>query len=89
MRYAKNRFFRDFDTVTRGIFEEEEIEFGPKFKVNYLKFQQILIELGFLPPHGESGSAQRELMFELWTLLEGEKNNGATINNIYKALLGV
>ena len=28
-------------------------------------------------------------MYELWTLLDGEKSQGATINNIYKALLGV
>lgn len=28
-------------------------------------------------------------MYELWGLLEGEKSNGVTINNIYKALLGV
>lgn len=28
-------------------------------------------------------------MYDLWTLLEGETNNGVTIHNIYKALLGV
>ena len=28
-------------------------------------------------------------MLDLWAMLEGEANNGVTINNIFKALLGI
>ena len=89
MKYATAKFLREYDNVTKRLFADEEFEFGPQYKVKYLMFQQLLVELGFLPSVSEKNSTERDLMFDLWNLLQGEINNGITINNIYKALLGV
>ena len=45
---AGKKFLKGFDQVCKVLFEDEELEFGHDYKCNYIKFGQLLNELGFL-----------------------------------------
>ncbi len=42
-------------------------------RVNYMIIGQLLEELGYIPSKTKAESVERELLYELWALFEGEK----------------
>lgn len=48
-----------------------------------------MTELGFLPINLGTDSIERDLLFDLWTVLEGEKNYGVSIKNLQKITLSI
>jgi hypothetical protein len=48
-----------------------------------------MTELGYIPTNIAPDSIERELLFDLWTMLQGEENSGVMIINIKKILLAI
>lgn len=45
--------------------------------------------MGYIPSNVAPDSIERELLFDMWNLLQGEENSGISVLNIKKALLAV
>lgn len=58
-------------------------------KLNYVRLGQLLTDLGYISPNIAPDSVERELMFDLWTMLNGEENSGISVLNIKKTLLAI
>jgi len=58
-------------------------------KINYVKLGQLVSELGYIPANIAPDSVERELLFDMWNLLQGEENNGIMIINVKKFLLAI
>jgi hypothetical protein len=48
-----------------------------------------MTELGYIPINIVPDSIERELLFDMWTMLQGEENSGIMIVNIKKILLAI
>ena len=45
--------------------------------------------MGYVPQNISADSVERELLFDMWNLLNGEETNGITVLNIKKFLLAM
>ena len=54
-----------------------------------MKLGQLLTELGYIAPNIAPDSVERELLFDMWTMLQGEENSGITVLNVKKTLLAL
>ena len=57
--------------------------------INYVKLGQLMTEMGYLPVNASTDSMERELLYDLWNLLQGEENSGVRVLNIKKLLLAI
>ena len=48
-----------------------------------------MTEMGYLPVNASTDSMERELLYDLWNLLQGEENSGVRVLNIKKLLLAI
>ena len=46
-------------------------------------------ELGYLPINASTDSMERELLYDLWNMMQGEENSGVRVLNIKKLLLAI
>eukprot|EP00347_Sterkiella_histriomuscorum_P013308 403365213 len=58
-------------------------------KINYVKVGQLMSELGYISANIAPDSVERELLFDMWNMLQGEENSGIMIANIKKFLLAI
>ncbi len=57
--------------------------------INYVKLGLLMTELGYIPANIAPDSIERELLFDLWNMLQGEENSGIQIMNVKKILLAI
>lgn len=58
-------------------------------RLNYMKLGQLVSDLGYLPAAAPADSAERELLFDMWNMLQGEELGGVPVLSLKKMLLAV
>ena len=48
-----------------------------------------MCELGYLPFNASTDSIERELLYDLWNMMQGEENSGVRVLNVKKLLLAI
>lgn len=72
--------------------QQNENSFSLETKLNYVKINKLMTELGFIPytiNTAPADSVEKELLFEMWNLLKGEELNGITLMTLKKFFLAI
>ena len=68
---------------------DDQVKFILQKRLNYMKLGKLLTDMGYVPFNISADSVERELLFDMWNLLNGEDTNGITVLNIKKFLLAI
>ena len=85
-KYVAQKFIKEY----YGVIERNNVPSSTKEKIDYMLFNQILKEMGFVQVDEESqNSHERTLIHEAYQLLEGFQVNAKNICVFLLALIGV
>ncbi len=83
-KYLVQKFNRDYNVIIKEILEE-----GCKV-VNYLRYKEFLVKVGFANDHTDSADNQeRALLFDLWRMLKGEVNDEMHVEDLRIVVLTI